>query len=105
MATVAIEAGLPHTGKAFNFVGAAALQLMLAQQAGLRPGELIWVGGDVHLYANHLPQAREQVGRQPRPFPTMQLIRKPDDIDGYRISDFEVQGYVPHAAIKADVAV
>ncbi|MET0268997.1 MAG: thymidylate synthase, partial [Sphingomonas sp.] len=47
-------------GAAFNFVGATALQLMLAQQAGLRPGELVWVGGDVHLYLNHLDQAREQ---------------------------------------------
>ena len=92
-------------GAAFNFVGATALQLMLAQQAGLRPGELVWVGGDVHLYRNHLEQAREQSQRQPRPFPTMRLARKPDSIDGYRIADFEVEGYEPHSAIKADVAV
>jgi thymidylate synthase len=92
-------------GAAFNFVGATALQLMLAQQADLRPGELIWVGGDVHLYLNHLDQAREQAQRLPRKFPTMRLIRKPDDIDGYTIDDFEVEGYTPHSAIKADVAV
>jgi thymidylate synthase len=92
-------------GAAFNFVGATALQLMLAQQADLRPGELIWVGGDVHLYLNHLDQAREQAQRLPRQFPTMRLIRKPDDIDGYTIDDFEVEGYTPHSAIKADVAV
>ena len=92
-------------GAAFNFVGATALQLMLAQQAGLRPGELIWVGGDVHLYLNHLDQAREQLGREPRPFPTMRLTRNPGDIDGYRIEDFAVQDYAPHAAIRADVAV
>jgi thymidylate synthase len=92
-------------GAAFNFVGATALQLMLAQQAGLRPGELVWVAGDAHLYLNHLDQAREQISREPRPFPTMRLTRKPDSIDGYRIEDFAVDGYDPHGAIKADVAV
>lgn len=92
-------------GAAFNFVGATALQLMLAQQANLRPGELIWVGGDVHLYLNHLDQAREQLTRQPRPFPRMRLTRYAASIDDYRIEDFEVEGYSPHAAIKADVAV
>lgn len=92
-------------GAAFNFVGASALQLMLAQQADLRPGELIWVGGDVHLYLNHLPQAREQLAREPRPFPTMRLTRRAASIDDYRIEDFEVAGYSPHASIKADVAV
>jgi thymidylate synthase len=92
-------------GAAFNFVGATALQLMLAQQANLRPGELIWVGGDVHLYLNHLDQAREQLTREPLPFPRMRFIRQAASIDDYRIEDFEVEGYAPHAAIKADVAV
>jgi thymidylate synthase len=92
-------------GAAFNFTGASALQLMLAQQADLTPGELIWVGGDVHLYLNHLDQAREQISRIPRAFPTMTLTRRPDNIDGYKITDFEVDGYDPHAAINADVAV
>lgn len=92
-------------GAPFNFVGATALQIMLAQQAGLEPGDLVWMGGDVHLYLNHLDQAREQLSRQPRPWPTMRLIRKPDSIEGYRIEDFEVTGYEPHAAIHADVAV
>ena len=92
-------------GAPFNFVGAAALQLMLAQQADLEPGELVWVGGDAHLYLNHLDQAREQIGRAPRPWPTMTLARRPDSIDGYRIVDFEVAGYDPHPPIRADVAV
>ncbi len=92
-------------GAAFNFVGATALQLMLAQQAGLRPGELVWVGGDVHLYLNHLEQAREQISREPRPFPRMTLASRASSIDDYRIEDFEVEGYAPHAAIRADVAV
>lgn len=92
-------------GAPFNFVGATALQLMLAQQAGLRPGELVWVGGDVHLYRNHLEQAREQLRREPRPLPSMRLLRQADSIDGYRIDDFAVDGYEPHAPIRADVAV
>jgi thymidylate synthase len=92
-------------GAPFNFVGATALQLMLAQQASLQPGELIWVGGDVHLYANHLAQAREQLTREPRPLPKMRLIRKASSIDDYRIDDFDVQDYSPHATIKADIAV
>ena len=92
-------------GAPFNFVGAAALQLMLADQADLTPGELVWVGGDVHLYSNHVEQAREQLSREPLAWPTMRLTRRPDDIDGYRIEDFEVGGYAPHAPIRAEVAV
>ncbi|CAH1675507.1 Thymidylate synthase [Hyphomicrobiales bacterium] len=92
-------------GAPFNFVGATALQLMLAQQSDLRPGEFVWVGGDAHLYLNHLDQAREQIAREPRPFPMMRLTRRAASIDDYRIEDFEVDGYAPHAAIKADVAV
>ncbi|WP_298397814.1 thymidylate synthase [Sphingobium sp.] len=92
-------------GLPFNWVGATALQLMLAQQADLRPGEFVWMAGDAHLYLNHLDQAREQLTREPRPFPKMRLSRRPDSIDGYTIDDFEVEGYDPHPAIKADVAV
>lgn len=92
-------------GAPFNFTGAAALQLMLAQQADLRPGELVWFGGDVHLYLNHLDQAREQLTREPRPLPTMRLLRRPETIDGYRVEDFVVEGYMPHDPIKAEVAV
>lgn len=92
-------------GAAFNYTGASALLLMLAQQAGLRPGELVWVAGDAHLYLNHLDQARIQLGREPRPFPKMRLVRQAESIDEYRIEDFEVTGYDPHPAIKGEVAV
>lgn len=92
-------------GAPFNYVGAAALQLMLAQQASLSPGELIWVAGDAHLYLNHLDQAREQISREPRPFPTMRLLRQAASIDDFRIGDFEVSNYAPHPPIKGDVAV
>lgn len=92
-------------GAPFNFVGASALQLMLAQQTDLRPGEFVWVAGDAHLYLNHLDQAREQLSRDPLPLPRMILKPRAKDIDDYVIDDFEVEGYSPHAAIKADVAV
>ncbi|MBX3595736.1 thymidylate synthase [Sphingomonas sp.] len=92
-------------GAPFNYVGATALQLMLAQQAGLQPGELVWMGGDVHLYMNHLDQAHEQISRAPRALPRMSLGAAPSSIDGYTIDDFTVEGYDPHPAIKADVAV
>lgn len=92
-------------GAAFNFTGGAALLLMIAQQAGLAPGELVWVGGDVHLYSNHLEQVREQISREPRPFPTMRLAKRASSIDAYRIEDFELSGYDPHPSIHGDVAV
>ena len=92
-------------GAPFNFVGAVALQLMLADQAGLRPGEFVWVGGDVHLYSNHVDQAREQLSREPKAAPTMRLTRTAASIDDYRIEDFVVEGYDPHPPIKAPVAV
>jgi thymidylate synthase len=92
-------------GCPFNASGCAALLLMVAQQTGYTPGDLIWFGGDVHLYMNHLEGARVQLSREPKQWPTMKLLRKPDTIDGYRIEDFLVEGYDPHEAIKADVAV
>lgn len=92
-------------GVPFNWTGAVALQLMLAQQAGLEPGEFVWMGADVHLYNNHVAQAREQLGRAPRPLPTMRLAVRRDHIDDYRIDDFIVEGYDPHPPIQADVAV
>ena len=92
-------------GAPFNFVGAAALQAMLAQQCGLGLGELVWMGADVHLYRTHMDAVREQRGRTPRPLPRLTLARRPASIDDYRIEDFVVEGYDPHPAIKAEVAV
>lgn len=92
-------------GASFNWTGASALLLMIAQQAGLTPGELVWVGGDVHLYLNHLDQVREQIARTPRAVPTMRLARHPASIDDYAIEDFVVEGYDPHPPIRGDVAV
>jgi thymidylate synthase len=92
-------------GAPFNFSGGAALVHMLAQQADLIPGELVWVGGDVHIYLNHVDQVRKQLDREPRPLPAMRLARRPMTIDDYRIEDFDVVGYNPHPAIQGDVAV
>ncbi len=92
-------------GAPFNFIGACALQLMLAQQAGLMPGEFVWMGGDVHLYLNHLEQAKTQISREPRTFPKMALARTPASIDEYHINDFVLSDYDPHPIIRAPVAV
>lgn len=92
-------------GVAFNWTGASALMLMLADQAGLTPGELVWVGGDCHVYLNHQDQVRQQIARTPRPFPTMRLVRHAESIDGYAIEDFVVEEYDPHPPIHGDVAV
>jgi thymidylate synthase len=65
----------------------------------------VWMGGDVHLYLNHLEQAQTQMARTPRPFPKMRLARHPASIDDYRIEDFVLEDYDPHPAIAAPVAV
>lgn len=92
-------------GAAFNCAASAALLSMVAQQVDMVPGELIWVGGDVHLYLNHLDMAQALLSREPRPFPKLRLLRRPESIDGYSIDDFEVTGYDPHPGIEAPVAV
>ena len=92
-------------GVPFNLVGQATLQAMLAQQAGLQVGELVWMGGDTHVYLNHLEQIEEQVSRKGEPLPKLILSDRAQSIDDYKIEDFEVTGYNPQSAIKAAVAV
>lgn len=92
-------------GCPFNVANLSLVIHLLAQQIGLRVGEAVWYGLDVHLYNNHVEQAREQLTRTPLPFPTLRILRKPEDLFGYRIEDFELDGYAPHAAISAAVAV
>jgi thymidylate synthase len=95
-----VALGLP-----FNLFGAALLTRMLAQQAGLEPGELVWMGGDTHLYLNHSELIEAQLAREPSGEPRLQLTRQPPSIFYYRFEDFEVTGYTPQSALRAPVAV
>ncbi|MFI5086313.1 MAG: thymidylate synthase [Actinomycetales bacterium] len=92
-------------GVPFNIASYALLTLMMAQQTGLEPGEFIWTGGDVHIYEDHRDQVTEQLSREPYPYPTLRISRKPDSIFGYRLEDFEVLDYRHHPTIKAPIAV
>lgn len=95
-----VALGLP-----FNLFGAAMLTRMIAAQVGLEPGELVWTGGDTHLYLNHAHLVEEQLTREPAGQPTLHLLRQPQSIFDYRFEDFEVRDYAPQATIKAPVAV
>ncbi|GAA3294485.1 thymidylate synthase [Arthrobacter citreus] len=92
-------------GVPFNIASYALLTLMVAQQTGLEPGEFVWTGGDVHIYDNHVDQVREQLSREPYPYPQLRLARKPESIFEYTLEDFEVLDYRHHPGIKAPIAV
>ena len=92
-------------GVPFNIASYALLTLMVAQVAGLQPGDFIWTGGDCHLYANHLEQADLQLSREPLPLPTMKLNPEVKDLFDFRFEDFELVGYESHPHIKAPVAI
>jgi thymidylate synthase len=92
-------------GVPFNIASYALLTHMVAQQCDLDVGDFIWTGGDCHIYSNHHAQVELQLSRAPLPYPTLRILRKPDSIFDYQFEDFEVQGYAPHPAIKAPVAV
>jgi len=92
-------------GVPFNIASYALLTLMLAQVAGLQPGEFVWTGGDCHLYLNHLEQADLQLGRAPRPLPQLHLNPAVRDLFGFRYEDFRLDGYEPHPAIAAPIAI
>ncbi len=92
-------------GVPFNIASYALLTHMVAQQCDLQPGTFVWTGGDVHLYLNHLEQAKLQLARQPYSLPQLLIHRKPPSIFDYEFEDFEIANYQSHPSIKAPIAV
>jgi thymidylate synthase len=92
-------------GVPFNIASYSLLTHMVAQQCDLGVGDFVWTGGDCHIYDNHVEQVQTQLAREPRPYPQLQIKRRPPSIFDYRFEDFEIVGYDPHPAIKAPVAV
>ena len=91
-------------GVPFNIASYSLLTRMIADQVGLLPGEFIWVGGDCHIYSNHVEQVREQLTREAYPFPQLELSPRPTLFD-YAFDDFELVGYQHHPTLKAPIAV
>jgi thymidylate synthase len=92
-------------GVPFNIASYALLTMMMAQVCDLQPGDFVHTFGDVHLYLNHVEQARLQLSRDPRPLPTMKINPDVKDIFAFSYEDFQLAGYDPHPHIKAEVAV
>ncbi|PCC32564.1 thymidylate synthase [Glutamicibacter sp. BW77] len=92
-------------GVPFNIASYALLTKMVAAQLDLEPGEFIWTGGDTHIYTNHLDQVREQLSRDPYPYPTLEFASKPQSLFDYTLEDFVLKDYQHHPTIKGSVAV
>ena len=92
-------------GVPFNIASYSLFAMMIAQVVGLQPGEFVHTFGDVHIYSNHMTQVKQQLKRQPRPFPKMKLNPKVKNIDDFKIEDFTLEGYNPYPPIKGEVTV
>jgi thymidylate synthase len=92
-------------GVPFNIASYALLTLMVAQVTSLQPGDFVHTLGDAHLYLNHFEQARQQLARAPNPFPRVRINPSVKDLLEFRFEDFTLEGYEPHPAIRAPIAV
>jgi len=92
-------------GVPFNMVQYAFMLRMFCEVANMAPGELIWNGGDTHIYVNHIDALKEQLTRSTHPSPTFKFARPIDNIDDFNYDDFVIENYTPHPAIKMNVAV
>lgn len=92
-------------GVPFNIASYSLLTMMVARVCDLQPGELVWVGGDVHIYKNHVPALRQQLTRTPRPLPVMKIAYRGQSISDFRYDDFTLLTYHPHPSIPMEVAV
>ncbi len=92
-------------GVPFNIASYSLLVLMVAQVCDLKPGDFVHTFGDLHLYKNHLDQARLQLTREPRPLPVIKLNPEVRDLFAFKFEDFRLNGYDPHPHIPAPVAV
>ena len=92
-------------GVPFNIASYSLLLIMFAQQADLEVGDMVWTGGDCHIYTNHLEQVDLQLSRKTLPLPSLKINRKPDSIFDYKYEDFELEGYQAHDHIPGKVSV
>ena len=99
------RSGDTFLGIPYNCASVAFLTHMVAQQCGLEPGEIVHSIGDMHLYSNHIEQAKLQLSREPRALPRLVIKRKPESIFDYKFEDFAIEGYDPHPGISAPIAV